>query len=250
MDWLGVAALLVAGAAMGFVNNLAGAGGLIGLFAFDVLARMSTAAANASLRPAAIAIALAGMVAFARGGHPTTRRVWLLGLAAVPGALVGTWLAIALPVWVYRIALVVVIAAVLAQQLRPAGPPDRRPKPQPSPWRAGILFTLVGAHMGFLQVGVGLLTMAALTQVHSLDLVAVNAAKMAVVALTSVVSTAGFAAAAEIDWAPALWLALGAGLGSWVGTGFSIRKGHAAVRAVVLLVCAAVLVRLGFQVFG
>jgi hypothetical protein len=42
-------------------------------------------------------------------------------------------------------------------------------------------------------------------------------------------------------------LALGAGLGSFVASRWSVDKGHGAVRVVVLLICVAVLVRLGFQ---
>ena len=141
-----------------------------------------------------------------------------------------------------------VIALVLAQQFAPGSrSAARRGNPPSSLALAAVLFTAVGIHMGFLQVGVGLLTMVALTRVHSPDLVTVNAAKMAIVLVTSIASTACFAAAGEIAWAPALWLAAGAGVGSFLAGSWSVRRGHGAVRIVVLIVCGVAMVRLGFQ---
>src|SRR5690606_38115367 len=64
-EYAAAAVLLVAGAAMGFVNNLAGAGGVLGLLAFDFAAGLSPSIANASMRPAALSIAAAGAVGFA-----------------------------------------------------------------------------------------------------------------------------------------------------------------------------------------
>ncbi len=234
--------LTAAGAVMGFVNNLAGAGGAIGLAAFDLVVGLPISQANASLRPAAVAIAGAGALGFASKQQRIPARAWLYGLAAVPGALLGTWMAVHLPSLVYEVVLVTVVVLLLVQMLfgKRIDPRGHRESSLPA---AIAWFTAVGAYMGFVQVGVGLLTMAALGHVHSRDLVEVNAAKMAVVAVTATVSVATFAVEGQIVWAPALALALGAGVGSFAAGRWSVRKGHGAIRAVVVAVCVLVIVR-------
>lgn len=230
------------------INSLAGAAGLLGLIALEEVVGLGTADANRTLRPSALGIGLGGMWGFRRAGWRVPPRAWIYGLAALPGAVAGTLFAIALPVLVYRLALVGVVSVVLIQQLRPASSeltdaPERRPA-----WVGPLLFFLVGLHMGFVQVGTGLVAIAALTSVMSRDLVAVNSAKMAIVLVSSATSTAMLAAGGHIHWPAALPLALGAGLGSFLGSRWSVARGHRAVRLVVLTISFAVLLRVGWQV--
>ncbi|MBK8979253.1 MAG: sulfite exporter TauE/SafE family protein [Planctomycetes bacterium] len=234
---------------MGFVNNLAGGGGVLGLLAFDLAGGLAPGAANASLRPAALTIAVSGALGFSSRHQPVPRRAWLWGLAAVPGAVAGAILAVKLPAAVYQTALTIVVAVTFVQTLRHkhaphAEPPDRASRPL-----SLLLFTLVGLHMGFLQVGVGLLIMAVLTRVHSRNLVAVNAAKMAVVGATSVASVAALAASGAIVWSQAAPLAVGTGIGSFVAGRWSVRRGHGTIRIAVLAICVVVLVRMAIGAF-
>lgn len=249
MDPLAASAVLfVAGTAMGFVNNLAGGGGVVGLLAFDLVAGLPTTAANASLRPAALAIAGSGALGFLSRKQAIPARAWLWGLAAVPGAVAGAILAVRLPSWVYELALTTVVLITFVQILR-----SRRPAEQPQPTTSKplglLLFTLVGLHMGFLQVGVGLLIMAVLGRVHSRDLVAVNAAKMAVVGATAVASVTALAVQDVVVWKHAIPLAVGCGLGSFMAGRWSVKRGHATIRMVVLGVCVAVLLRMALGSF-
>lgn len=241
--------LLATGVAMGFVNNLAGAGGLLALLAFDLAAGLPTTVANASMRPAALAIAGSGAVGFASRGQPIPPRAFGYALVTLPGALLGTWLAIELPGWVYDAALFSLVAFLSVQLLRKRRG-DSGPSVSASRTQMVVWFSLVGLHMGFLQVGVGLLSILALSHVHSRDLVHVNVAKMALVAVSASTSVVAFAAADAIAWGPALWLAAGAAAGSFAASRFSVRKGHRAIRAVVLVVCALMMVRIVFRFAG
>src|SRR5690606_40708025 len=114
--------LVVAGVAMGFVNNLAGAGGVIGLAAFEWASGLPTQAANASLRPAGLTICLSGAAGFLSKQQPVPARAFGYGLAAFPGAVAGAVLAVELPVWVYRATLLTVVTVLLVQAAR------RRPR--------------------------------------------------------------------------------------------------------------------------
>ncbi|MHC5065496.1 MAG: hypothetical protein ACYTG5_16145, partial [Planctomycetota bacterium] len=99
MDWSSVLILLAAGGAMGFINNLAGAGGLIGLLALDLAVQMDPSGANAAIRPSALAIGISGLVGFYTKGQKVPLRAWGFGLVAVPGAVAGSVLALTLPEW-------------------------------------------------------------------------------------------------------------------------------------------------------
>ena len=237
MDWLLEPLLLVvAGAAMGFINNLAGAGGVLGLLAFDLVAGLPATAANTTLRPAAVAIGLTGALGFLSKRRKIPARAFGYGLAAVPGAVLGAFLAVRLPAWVYEASLATIVVLLVAQQWRNRRIAPDRPLATPHPALAIVAFTLVGAHMGFLQVGFGLLVMAVLGAIHSRDLVDVNAAKMAIVITTSVSSVVTLAILDAVVWPPALWLAAGAAVGSFTAGRWSVSKGHGAIRGVVLVI--------------
>lgn len=256
--------LVAAGAGMGFINNVAGAGGLIGLAALDLAAGLGTgSAANATLRLAAMSTTLAGVFGFTSKGQRIPARAWLWGLSAAPGAALGALFVVTLPVFVYRAALIAVVATVLLQQfggrlLRrspanaaapgEAATPGASPPPAPRGAVAGMaLFSLVGLHMGFIQVAVGLLTMTVLPKVvGTKDLVTINAAKVAVLTVASTTSVACLAATGAVVWLPGLWLAAGAAIGSFAAGRWSVRRGSGAIRTVVLGVCIFVVLRLVF----
>ena len=56
MDWLPIALTVVAGVAMGAINNLAGGAGVLGLLAFEHLFGLPLETANPSTRVAAVAV--------------------------------------------------------------------------------------------------------------------------------------------------------------------------------------------------
>src|SRR5439155_5034385 len=100
---------------------------------------------------------------------------------------------------------------------------------------------LIGVHMGYAQVGVGLLSTLMLSASIGGDLVAVTAAKSTLVILTSVASVGSFWSAGAMAWGPALWLALGTAIGAYQASRWAVARGSGAVRAVVLAVTALML---------
>jgi uncharacterized membrane protein YfcA len=240
----GGAVILAAGFVMGAVNNLAGGGGALGLLAFEEACRLPAAMANASLRPAAMFVAVGGALGFRSRAARAPRGAWLQAALSLPGAIAGSFLVVTMPVWAYRATLVTILALVLWQQLQPA---SRRPargdgiaRPVPA-WLQFALYTLVGVHLGFVQVGAGLITMAVMHALHERDLVRINASKMVVVMLSSTVSVAVLAWQAQVVWGPALLLGAGAGVGSFLASRWSVWKGHAGVRGAVLVISTVVL---------
>lgn len=243
--------LIATGVAVGWINNLAGAAGALGLIAFQALLHMDVMAANANLRPSALAIGCAGLLGFLSKGRSFPPRVWLYALLTVPGAVLGSLLVRPRFTLLFQLVLAALLLVVLIQQVRNRSGRMERPTDRRSPpWLLLLLFTWLGAHMGFVQVATGLVAIFVLSIVHSRDLVEVNAAKMALVIVSAVTSNITLAAGASIDWPPALALAGGAGIGSFLASRWSVRKGHGSVRLVVIVICVVVLVHLGFDVFG
>lgn len=244
--------LVAAGLALGFINNLAGAAGVIGLIALEGLTGMSTMQANASLRLSAVAVALAGMLGFLTKGQRIPGKMWGYSLLTIPGAVAGALMVHSDFELLFRAVVMAILTLILIQQVRNRGQaenPTNRKKDPPW-WLLVILFSWLGAHMGFLQIAAGLVAIFTLSIVYSRDLVQINAAKMAVVLTAATASSITLACTDRITWAPALTMAVGAALGSFSASRWSVSKGHGAVRVVVVLICAVVLVRVGYQLIA
>lgn len=239
--------LLLAGLGMGAINNLAGAAGVLGLLAFEFACGLPTPIANGSLRLAAIAIGLFGWLGFHSRGVRVPARAWRLAACTVPGAVVGVTLALRLPDVIYHAYLLLVMLAVLWQQLAHKVPTGAD-APARSPLAALAALSLVGVHMGFVQVGVGLVAILALSRFHSRNLIEINTTKMALVLVAATVSLLEFTRNAAIAWGPAAVLAAAAGAGSFWASRWSVSRGHAAVRVVVITITATVIAKTAWQI--
>lgn len=239
MSLAAIVVTALAGLAMGAINNVAGGAGIFALWAFEYACGLPLGIANPSARVAAVTIGTFAFLGYLRAGRRVPARTWLQGLIAVPGAIAGSALALDLPPILFRGYLAALMVLLLWQQLRrPPAPGTARPRP----WWLGALGTFaIGLHMGFAQIGTGLVATLVLAAAHDRDLVAVNAAKSTIVVLTAIASVASFAAADSIAWAPAVALAIGAGIGSYAASHWSVRKGSAAIRRVVIAIAAVTL---------
>ena len=229
-----------AGLVMGAINNVAGGAGVLALMAFTYACGLPLATANPSLRPAAIAVGLFGFLGFLRAGLKIPARAWGQALMAVPGAPIGSWLALWLPDIVFRLYLVAVLGLLLWQQLR-TQPIASSAGPRPF-WVGAVGCLLVGVHMGYAQIAVGLLATLVLAASYERDLVAVNAAKSTLVITTAVASVGTFAFTDAIAWGPAMALFAGCAIGSYAASHWSVQKGSSSVRRVVIVLAALTLV--------
>lgn len=236
---------VLAGCAMGAINNVAGGAGVLGLLAFEHVWGLPLSAANPTTRPAAFAIGLFSFLGYLRAGHRPPRRVWFASLFAVPGAWAGTRLAIGLPDLAFRCYLSAIMVALLVQMLRK----DKRTADRtPHPWFAPVGCFLIGMHLGYAQIGTGLLAILVFSAVYSKDLVAVSAAKSTTVILASMTSVQGFWADDAIEWTPAIALAIGTGIGSFQASRWAVKKGSKALQRVVVGIALLTLAEQVFEI--
>src|SRR5262245_27996515 len=126
MDAAAALIYFVAGAAMGWINNVDGGAGVFALWAFEYAGGLPLDIANPTARVGAVAIGVFSFLGYLRAGRRPDARAWRQGLFAVPGALLGSWLALWLEPIVFRIYLATVMVLLLHQQLRRRTPIDDR----------------------------------------------------------------------------------------------------------------------------
>lgn len=243
MDLATILITVVAGVGMGAINNVAGGAGIFALWAFQYACGLPLAVANPSSRLGAIGVGLFAWLGFLRAGVRPPAGVWRLALFAIPGAFAGNLLALRANDLAFRVYLAVVLSLLLVQQLRArkTTPPSARAR-----WLAPLGCLCIGLHMGFAQIGTGFVATLVLVSTFARDLVAVNAAKSVVVITSSIASLTGFVLAPlvldkqppVIAWGPAACLAVGTATGSFLASKWTVDKGAASVRTVVLVIAA------------
>ncbi len=247
MDLPAVLITLVAGFGMGAINNVAGGAGIFALWAFQYACGLPIAVANPSSRLGAIGVGLFAWLGFLRAGITPPARVWRMALWAIPGAFLGNLLALkASDLW-FRVYLAVVLMLLLVQQKRSRAAVGAAAHAR---WFGPLGCALIGLHMGFAQIGTGFVATLVLVASYERDMLAVNAAKGVVVITSSVASLTGFALAPVllagqapvIAWGPAACLAVGTAIGSFLASKWTVDKGAASVRRVVVVIAALSLV--------
>jgi uncharacterized membrane protein YfcA len=243
VDLIAIPITVVAGIAMGAINNVAGGAGIFALWAFQYACGLPLEIANPSSRLGAIGVGLFAWLGFLRAGIRPSREVWVLALYAIPGALVGNLLALRANDLAFRLYLAAALLLLLYQQLRGRGPSAMLPR---APVLGPLGCALIGLHMGFAQIGTGFVAALVLVATYHRDLLQVNAAKSVIVTSSSVASLIGFVLAPHvlanqspvIAWGPAACLLIGTATGSFFASKWSISKGSAAVRRVVLVIAS------------
>lgn len=239
------------------IDAIAGGGGLITVPAL-LFATSSPTIALGTNKGQAVFGSFSALVSYWRGGHVHARRAVPSFIAACAGALLGVRLVLAIDKAAVRpivLALLVFVALVFAVR----GRPSRKASTliaearlsvgarHPIPAAATIGFAL-GAYDGFFGPGTGTFLIALYVAVFGDDLTRATAnAKVSNFAsnLTSVVV---FALAGRIDFRLALPMAAAQLLGGWLGARAAVKGGDRLVRAGVLVVTFALVVRLAWQI--
>lgn len=237
--------MFLVGATAGTVNVMAGGGSLITLPVLLFLG-FPAALANGTNRVAILIQNVVATAGFRRRGVLPWRRAVLLGLAALPGAIAGAWVALEVSDDWFRRILAVVIAAGVLTLLFPRRAPTAATGNDRLPATVFIAFLGVGFYGGFIQAGVGMVFLLVLHHLLRLDLVLVNAYKVVIIAIYTVPALAVFVWSGSVDWTAGLALALGSGTGGWVGAHLSVGGGERMIRVVVAVALLLMAVRLLF----
>lgn len=231
--------------AAGFVDAIAGGGGLLTLPAL-LAAGLPPHVALGTNKGQAVWGSGSALLGFARLGLINYRTAPSRFLAGVGGALGGALLVSQIPPDRLRpvvLVLLLVVGIVLA--LRPPAPTEPRPDA-----RAGgvvLLAAVIGAYDGFFGPGTGTFLIMAQVWGFGYGLVRASAEAKVVNFASNLAALGVFAASGAVDWRIALPMAAAQFLGGAAGSRAVIRGGDGLVRWAVLAVVTALVLKLGWD---
>ena len=244
--------IIVAGTVAGFVNTLAGGGSMLTLPVL-IFMGLPAATANGTNRIAIEIQNILAVLGFRRKGVADWKLSLQLAVPATLGAIIGSRIAVEVPDALFRQVLAVVMLVVLGLIL---WNPTHRLRGQDAPMTKGrlvgtaVVLFFVGVYGGFIQAGVGFLFIGTLVTVAGMDLVTTNSHKVFIVGVYTLFSIAVFALGGRVNWGLGLILAVGNGLGGWIGSHVAVSKGEKWVRAVLVVAVLAMAVRLSGLIPG
>lgn len=194
---------------------------------------------------------LSAAVRYARGGLVDGRRARVTFPAAFVGALGGTALVLVIRPEVLRPVVLglLVVAAILVTVTRPRAVNSTVSGVRGHWIKAALIALVVGAYDGFFGPGAGTFYIAGFVALLSLPMARASAdAKVANFA-SNIAAVLLFAHRGVILWGIALPLAGGQILGGWVGAHLAIRRGDSFVRAVVLVVVLALVLKVARDLY-
>ena len=242
---LEVVGLLVAVAlCAGFVDAIAGGGGLLPLPALLMTGMPPVAALATNKLQGTFGVA-ASSFAFWRAGHIEVRQLLPAVAAVAVGAAIGTLAAQCIdPDWLRRVvpAALMLIAAYFA--LAPyIQKHTSRIRLGPLPF-ALCAAAPIGAYDGFLGPGAGSMYLMAFVALSGADLVKGVAGTKLLNLTSNVVALAIFAAAGHVDYVVGLAMAVGQVVGSRAGARTAMAKGAPLIRPLVIVVSIAIAISL------
>ena len=249
--WL-AAALLGAGVLAGFINTLAGGGGLL-ILPLLMLTGMGAALANGTMRVAVLIQSAEAVRQFNKRGTmpfaalPAILVPSLLGTRIAGKAakgMVGAVAAAFLPETILKpVLLTTLVVVALLMVLRPAqmSPgPDAIPLSPNASLSGWLGLFLAGAYGGFVQAGVGFVLLAVLVGQLQYDLLRSNALKLAITGSFTVLALGIFVARDQVAWLPGMVVALGSLLGVRLGVGFAHKVSPRVLKRILLVMVLAV----------
>jgi uncharacterized membrane protein YfcA len=247
MSALHALAIFGAGIAAGTINTVVGSGTLI---TFPVLIAFGypPVTANVSNTVGLVPGSATGAAGYRRELAGQWRRAVPLAVASIAGAVTGAVLLLSLPASAFKaivpvfiaIALVLIVlqpwlARTLASRRHPHGRAG-------GPATAGVLAS--GMYGGYFGAAQGIILLGILTVALDDDLQRINALKVVLAGLVNLIAALVFVFAAHIDWAVALLIAGGSSLGGILGAYHGRRLPAPALRAVIVVVGIAAIIRL------
>ncbi|NQZ45807.1 MAG: sulfite exporter TauE/SafE family protein [Flavobacteriaceae bacterium] len=247
-EWYHYPLLVVVGFVVGFINTLAGGASLLSLPTLIFLG-LPPAVANGTNRVAIVVQTAMGVAGFKSKGVSTFPFNLYLGISALIGAIIGAQLAVDIKGETFnRILACIMIAVVLLIVFKPkinvAELQERLTGKYL--WLGIVAFFFIGIYGGFINAGIGFVIILFLHFVNRMDLVRVNATKVAVVFIYTLAALLVFILNDKINWKVGLVLALGNGTGAWVSSRVSVNKGDGFIKTFLIVMVIAMAIKLWF----
>ncbi|MBN8533316.1 MAG: TSUP family transporter [Rhizobiales bacterium] len=242
-----VALLALVAFAAGFVDAIAGGGGLITVPAL-LLAGVPPVQAIATNKLQGTFGVLSSTLAFLRAGAIDKRLVLPLGLAALAGGIGGAMLATILPVALLRLVIpFVLIAIALYMWLTPKfGDGDAHARMTPTLFACSVGLA-IGAYDGLFGPGAGTFYLIGLILLCGFPLLRATAHTKLMNAASNLGALGLFLIAGHVLILPGLAMGFAAAGGAWLGARTSLKHGARIIRPLVITISILMALRLLFD---
>ena len=198
--------------------------------------------ANGTNRIAIIIQNIGAISSFRTSGLRGMRQSLSLALWAIPGAIIGTLVAVKISDEWFTIAVGIVNILTIVTLFLPKN--NAADLTSDSPRRqllVGVALFFTGIYGGFIQLSVGFLLMAVLYRLSRMSLVLVNMHKVTIALVYNIPSLLLFAWSDNVSLLPGIALGLGSATGGWISAKAQVKRGESFIRfvlAIALLVVA------------
>ncbi len=255
MTPLEAAAIVGAGVGAGTINTVVGSGTLITfptLLALGYPPVVANVANTVGLTPGS----LTASWGYRRELRGQRRRLWRLGTASVIGGLLGGLLLLRLPEEAFRAIVPALIGlALVLVVLQPRLSARMAQRREREHARTGVVrrpdggpllmlgITGTGVYGGYFGAAQGVLLLGLMGVLLDEDLQTLNGVKNVLTGLVNGTAALLFIAVAEVDWAVAGLIAIGAFLGGLLGARIGRRLSPGVLRGVIVVVGVAAIIR-------
>ena len=239
VDALCYGMLIVAGFLAGIVNTIAGGGSFLTLPAL-MLFGLDPQVANGTNRIAVLLSSASATLTFDKHGHLDRQLAIRLAVPTILGVPFGALLAIKLPATafegVFGLLFLAMAALLVSNPKRLTEKTTSKPRPPVSMF---AIFFGIGIYVGFIQAGMGILLLLAMSLLKTGNLVASNAVKNLIGFLVTSMATLMFVFYGLVHWLPGLTMAVGNVAGGTVGAKLAIAKGNRLIFGFLVIVMVA-----------
>ncbi|WP_282087009.1 sulfite exporter TauE/SafE family protein [Aquimarina algiphila] len=238
--------LAVIGFVAGVINTIAGGGSLLTL-PMLIFMGLPPAVANGTNRIGIFIQCITSVAGFkSKGIKPTVFGVYL-GISALIGSIIGAQIAVDIKGDSFnKILAIVMVIVVFFMVFKPKVNLKNLAERTEGKylWLSIIVFFFIGIYGGFIQAGVGIFILLALTSINYLSLVKSNAVKVLVVFIYTVGVLAIFIYNQQIDYLYGIILAFGNATGGWIASRWSVKKGDGLVKVFLVIMVIAMAIKL------
>ncbi len=238
--------LTIVGFVAGIINTIAGGGSLLTL-PMLIFMGLPPAIANGTNRIGIFIQCITSVAGFkSKGIKPTIFGVYL-GISALIGSIIGAQIAIDIKGDTFnKILAIVMVIVVLFMVFKPKINFENLAERTTNKhlWLSIITFFFIGIYGGFIQAGVGIFILLALTSINYLSLVKSNAVKVLVVFIYTIGALTIFIYNQQIDYLYGIVLAFGNATGGWIASRWSVKKGDGLVKTFLVIMVTAMAIKL------
>ncbi|TNJ42228.1 TSUP family transporter [Phaeobacter sp. B1627] len=236
--------LMVAGFAAGFIDAVAGGGGLITVPVL-LIAGAGPVTALATNKIQGLFGAATAALSYARGGHVDLRAQWRSAVIAFFASIAGALLVTVLPVELIRYALPVLLIAIAVFFATKKGLGDAdRARRMPPVLFAATMVPLCAAYDGLLGPGAGSFYMLAFVSLAGYGVLKATAHTKMLNFASNAGALAAFAVVATPWWVTGLAMGLAQIAGARVGAGLAQKQGAKIIKPLLVLTTVVLAVKL------